>query len=107
MCGEGIDRLFESVDEDRLRPPIADRVEQKGNTRYVVEVRMREEDVVDLSQFLEAQIPDTGARIDQDIIVDQKRRCAMAPADSAAAAQHSELHWANSGQRNDRSRPSG
>jgi hypothetical protein len=50
--------------------------------------------MIDLQQFLEFQIPDARASIDQYIVVDQQRgRSLITPADPSAATQNPQLHF--------------
>src|SRR5690606_2370439 len=58
----------------------------------VVEVRMREEDVVDRGELVDRQVLDAGARVEQDVVVDQERSGPGARTDAAATPQDSYLH---------------
>ena len=49
----------------------------------VIEVGVREEDVVNLAHFFQRQIPHASACIDQDVVIDQKRRGSAIAGDGA------------------------
>ena len=54
---------------------------------------MRDEHVIDAHQFVERQLADTGAGVDQDVVVDKHSRGAqMVPADAATAAENPNFH---------------
>ena len=59
---------------------------QRGKFRArgdVIEVGVREEDVVNLAHFFQRQIPHASACIDQDVVIDQKRRGSAIAGDGA------------------------
>ena len=59
----------------------------------MVQMRMRDEDVVDQHQFRERHIAHAGAGVDQDVIVDEQRGGAqMPPTDTTAASEYPKLH---------------
>src|SRR5512134_3819380 len=73
-----------------------DRMPPTVSTRNVVEVRMRNEDVVNLRELRERQVADPGAGVDQDVAIEEKRRCAqVAPSDPPRAAEHAQTHAPN------------
>src|SRR5690606_24081979 len=75
------------------RPQRADRVQKEGDRIDVVEVRMRDEDVIDQRQFGQRKIADPRARVDEDVLVDQERGGAvLLPADAARAAEYAKTH---------------
>ena len=53
---------------------------------------MCEEDVVNLAHFFQRQIPHASARIDQDVVIDQKRRGSAIAGDGALAAENADFH---------------
>ena len=70
-----------------------DGVYQQGDHRDVIQVRMGDEDVIDLQEFVVLQVTHPGACIDQDVMVDQQRRGALvAPTNPATAPQNPHLH---------------
>jgi hypothetical protein len=57
-------------------------------------MRVGNEDVIDLGQLGDGQIADACTGIDQNVVVDQKRRGAqMSPADATAATENAYLHF--------------
>ena len=58
----------------------------------MVEMCVRQKDVTDRVDFFERKVAYTGAGIDQDIMVDQHRRCARAGAYAPTATQYSYTH---------------
>src|SRR5512134_1676296 len=57
---------------------------------------MRNEDVVNLRELRERQVADPGAGVDQDVAIEEKRRCAqVAPSDPPRAAEHAQTHAPN------------
>ena len=65
---------------------------RNGSDRDVIQVRVRQEDVVDLLQLGERQIAHAGAGIDQHVVVEQHRGGAQVAADAAAATENPDLH---------------
>src|SRR5437762_6536066 len=54
---------------------------------------MGDEDGVDLRELGEREIADAGSGVDQDVVIDEKRRRAQVPpADAAGAAEHAQAH---------------
>jgi len=69
------------------------RVDHERQAGKVIQVRMGDEDVIDLGQFGDCQVADPGSGIDQNIIINQERRSPqMTPANSAATSEDSYLH---------------
>ena len=79
VVAQDLDGRARRVHRERLRAHAADGVDQERDGRHVVQVRMRDEDVVDLRQLRERQVADAGAGVDQDVAVDAGTRwCADA-----------------------------
>src|SRR5882724_4882399 len=77
----------------RLVAHAPDRVHHEGNARDVIEMRVREKNVIDEGEFGQRKIRDARPGIHENVVVEQHRRGAkMPPTDSAAATQNSELH---------------
>ncbi len=53
---------------------------------------MRQEDMADRVQVGQRQIANTGARVDQHIVVDEHRGSARTRTDSATATKHANSH---------------
>src|SRR5262249_54517157 len=87
-----LQRLSRGMHGQRGAAHPADRVDQKWNTGDMIQVRMRDEDMLDLLEIRQGQVSDTGARIDQHIVIDQHRGGTEGPPDASAATEHSELH---------------
>lgn len=91
---------FGGVNDQRPVAQVGDGVDHQRQGGDVVEVRVRDEDMVDGRQFGERQVGRAGAGVDQDVVVDQHRRGALvAPADAAAAAEDSDFHLLSTGVR--------
>jgi hypothetical protein len=60
-------------------------IDEHGQTRDMVEMRVRQEDMPDRVKISERQVANTGARIDQHIVVDEHCGGARSRTDSAAA----------------------
>ena len=59
----------------------------------MIEMRMGNENVVDHCQLGQRKIGNTGAGINQNVVINKHRRgTQMAPADSTAAAQNPDFH---------------
>jgi hypothetical protein len=58
----------------------------------VVQVRVRDEDVVDLLELGQREVAHAGARVDEHVMVDQEGGGPQAAADPAAASEHAQLH---------------
>src|SRR5581483_1921268 len=88
-----LDGCARGVHDERLGTHAADGVDQKRNRGYMVQMRVRDKDRVDLRQLRERQIADAGAGVEQHIVVDQERsRPQVSPADAARAAEYAQTH---------------
>src|SRR5205823_9623906 len=67
-------------------------VGHQRNVLHVIEVAVREEDVVDLQDLLEAQHGGDGAAVHAQLPVDEETRRAMLGKLSAVAAEDAQLH---------------
>ena len=74
VVAHDLDRRPGRVHDDRLRAHGAHRIDQERDRRHVVEMRMGNEDRIDLRQLGEGQIADAGAGVDQDIVINEERR---------------------------------
>src|SRR5438477_585345 len=93
VVAHDLDRRPAGIYGQRLRTHAADRVDQKWNRGDVIEVRMRDEDAIDLRQLGERQVANAGAGVDQDVAVDQERGGAQVPAaDSAGGPEDAQAH---------------
>ena len=71
----------------------ADGVDQKRDRGDVIEMRVRQVDMIDQRELGEREVAHPGSRVEQDVVVDQKRGGAqMAPADSPAAPEYPQPH---------------
>ena len=62
--------------------------------KYVVQMRVADQDVIDLAQFLQRQIADAGAGVEQHVGVEQERRRAAGAADRTGTTEDADLHRA-------------
>src|SRR6266850_2038483 len=93
MVAHDLDRGALGIDRERLGPHAAHRVDEERNRGHVVEVRVRDEDVVDQRELGERQVADAGAGVDQNVAVEKKGGGAQVPpADPSRAAEHSQSH---------------
>src|SRR3990170_126743 len=93
MVLEDFDRRSGGVHRDRARTHASHGIHHEGNRSDVVEVRMGDEDMVDLAEFGQRKVADPGACVDQQVVVDQERGGPqMAPADASRAAQYAQAH---------------
>jgi hypothetical protein len=67
-------------------------VGQQADAQHMVQMRMRDEDVVDARQLVERQVAHAGAGVDEHIVVDQKSGGSAAGGDRAGAAEDADLH---------------
>jgi hypothetical protein len=58
----------------------------------MVEVGMAQQDVVDAGQFVQGQVADAGAGVDQDILIKQERRGAATRGDRSRTAKDADGH---------------
>ena len=58
----------------------------------MVQMRMREQHMVDLAHFFEGEVAHAGACVDEDAPFDQKRRGAATLRNGPRASQHANLH---------------
>ena len=96
--GNDFKRRSRGMNGDRYRTHVADRIDQQGQRRNVVEVGVGQENVVDGCQFGKRQVSDTRPRVNQDVIIDE-HGCGsqMAPANAAATAQNPDFHAGSTG----------
>ncbi len=78
----------------RLAPP-QHAVGEQGHAQHVVEVRVREQDVVDAFQLVEREIADAGAGVDQHVLVEQEAGGAAVARDRPGAAEDLDFHAGN------------
>ncbi len=71
---------------------VEDAVHEERQACNVVEVRVRYEDVSYRLQFGKRKVADTGADVDQDVVVHEHRRGPCPRADTAAATKYSNTH---------------
>jgi len=69
------------------------RVGEQRNETAMIEMRVGQEDMIDPGHLLQAQVTDTRAGIDQDIVVQQQRGGAPRTADSAITAEYGKFHF--------------
>ena len=58
----------------------------------MVQVRMRQEHPVDAPQFVDFEVSDPGAGIEQHVFVQHERSRAQTAADTATATEYAQLH---------------
>jgi hypothetical protein len=87
-----IDRALQGMNLYRRRPPRRDGVHHQRQRRDVVQVRMREQHVVDAGHLVEREVAHTGAGVDQHVVVEQKRRGPAVLGDGSRAAQYTYFH---------------
>lgn len=80
------------VHGDVLLPQTDHGVRQQRHAGNMVEVRMREKNMVDAQHLLDAEVGRAGARIDQDVVIHQQRGGAQAATDTATVAQYLDYH---------------
>ena len=67
-------------------------VGQQRHAQHVVQVRVREQDVVDAFQLVEREVADAGAGVDQHILVEQEAGGAAVARDRPGAAEDLDFH---------------
>lgn len=68
-----------------------DGIDQQGDTGDVIEMRVRYEDVIDSHHGFDGKIGDTGAGVDEDVVIHQNGGRAQIAANAPAAAQYADL----------------
>ncbi len=56
----------------RTTAHVANRIDHERQAGEMVQVRMRNEDVIDLGEFSKRQIADAGSGVDQNVVVNQQ-----------------------------------
>jgi hypothetical protein len=70
----------------RTTAHVAHRIDHERQASQMIQVRMSDEDVIDLRELGDRQITNACSSVNQDVVVDQKRGGAqMSPTDAAAA----------------------
>jgi hypothetical protein len=94
-----LQRLRQRVYSDRPAAAVLTRqappghtVGQQADAQHMVEVRVRDQDVVDARHLVEREVADAGAGVDQHVVVEQKGGGAVASCDGAGATEHANLH---------------
>ena len=67
-------------------------VGQQRHAQHMVEMRVREQDVVDALQRVEREIADARSRVDQDVLVEQEAGGAAVARDRPGAAEDLDFH---------------
>ena len=80
------------MDHQRLVARAADGVNDPGNGRDVIEMRMGQKYMIDFGQLRETQIRRTGASVDEDIIIHQKRSRSQIAANPSATPENFKPH---------------
>jgi hypothetical protein len=82
---------------DRAGSLAEDGIDEQSQAGNMVEVAMREEDMVYPYKLSDIQVGYSCSGVEQDVVVQQKtRRKPLMSADSAGTAQHLQLHLAES-----------
>ena len=79
------------MDGDVLLAHSNDGIHQQRDTGDVIEMRVGYEDVIDSHHGFDGKIGDTGAGIDEDVVIHQYGGRAQIAADAPAAAQYADL----------------
>lgn len=92
MRPQGIDSGLLAVDGDGFTDAIEQSVHQERDARQVIQMGMGEKDVPDTGHFRHAQITDTGAGIDQDVVIDHDRGRAQIHTHTTTATEYPYFH---------------
>ena len=93
MLAENVEHRRDAVHRQRLAAAIGHRIDHQRQAGDVVEVGMGQEKMIDARQFVDREIPNAGAGIDQNVVVNEQRRGAQVlAADAAATAEDSQFH---------------
>ena len=97
MGAQGGQRLGQGVNVDgaqaaqaRAHAQLDDRVGQQRDAEHVVEVAVRDQDVVDAGEFVQAQLAHAAARVDEDVVIEQEGRGVAARRDRAEATEDAD-----------------
>src|SRR5476649_232081 len=92
MLAQYLQCRLNRMHDNRLIAHPADRIDHEGYRRYVIEMRVGNEHVIDARQFVDTQVAGAGAGIDQDVVVEQHRGGAQVATDAATATKYPEFH---------------
>ena len=94
MRAQRVQRGGQCVHGDRRPAGAAARhaVGQQADRQHMVQVRMAEEDAVDARQFVQRQVADAGAGVDEHVVVHQEGRGAIAGGNRSRTAEYTDLH---------------
>ena len=76
----------------RLGASALDGVSQQADRQDVVEMRMRDQDMVDLGHRLHGELGHAAAGVDEHIVVQQEGGGPVAGRQGAGATEHANLH---------------
>ena len=91
MLAEDIQHLERADQLDRAAPESEHVVGEEADVFHVIEVRVGDEDVVDLALFFEAESASGGASVDQDVPVDQEAGGLKTGRHSPVGTQHAKF----------------
>lgn len=103
VLAEDIEDLEGRDELDRAAPKHEHVVGEETDVLDVVEVRVAQEDVVDVSLFFEGKGGGRGAGVEQDIVVEQEARGLITRSDAAVGAEHAQFQGESPILSNDRS----
>ena len=92
VAAKRIDGGAQRMHAQRTVAAAGDGVDHQGQRSDMIEMRMREHDIVDARHLDEGQIADAGAGVDQQIVVHEERSRPAVLRDGTRAAQHTHLH---------------
>ena len=90
VAAQGVQGGGQGSDLQGLAAALGDGVDHQGQSSDVVQMRVGEQDLVDVCHLLQAQVADAGAGIDQKVVVHQERGGAATLGDGARAPQDAD-----------------
>ena len=86
------EHLGQRMHNDGRGAHFAHGIEQQRQAQHVIKMGMGQDHMVDRQQFIQAQGGDTGAGVDQDVVIDLEAGGVAPAADAAAAAEYGQFH---------------
>src|SRR5690349_5502332 len=93
VIAQDLDRRAGRIDGDRPRAHPAHRIHEEWNRGDVIQMRVRDENVVDLRELGERQVAHAAAGVDENVGVEEERgRAQVTAADASRASEHAQAH---------------
>ena len=92
MLLQDCQRFNRRMDQQRFVAHKTDAINQQGQAGNMIQMRVRDEHMVDDAHLGQAEIPQSGSGIDQHIMIDQQRSGAEVATYPPTTSKHAQFH---------------